>query len=320
MMDDITLEQRFKDAEVLPLWLHAGAAISHEPRAAEPVCHWRWQNLQELAQIVGDAVSGEEAERRVLVFANPGFGGRLGTTGTLSAALQILNPSETAPPHRHSIAAIRLITDQDGGVTTVNDVQCPMSAGDLILTPAWSWHGHFNETSRRAMWIDVLDVPLVAAWDEVFFEHPATEGGLEPERWTNMPVPRLSKLRYPWAETRQQLDDAPQRADGSREIRYVNPDTNGEILPTIDASACMISRAQRTATTRSTSSTLVYVRSGHGVSRVGDREITWSANDIFTLPNWQWADHIATSDEAFLIKVSNAGMLDKLGLLHVEQK
>ncbi|MDF2114488.1 cupin domain-containing protein [Roseiarcaceae bacterium H3SJ34-1] len=317
-MDDVSLAQLFEHARVVPLWTHTGPTLSREPRASEPVCHWKWQDLQGLGQIVGETVSGAEAERRVLVFANPGLGG-LATTGTLNAALQILNPDETAHPHRHSIAAIRLITDHDGGVTTVNGVHCPMNAGDLILTPAWSWHGHFNQTSKRAMWIDVLDAPLVASWDGVFFEHPAEEGRLEPERWTNIQIPQMSKLKYPWEEARQQLLDAPRNADGSREVRYMNPDTQGAVLPTIDCHACMIEADSRTASRRSTASTLIYVRSGQGVSRVGDNEISWAANDIFTVPHWQWVDHIATSAEAFFIKVSNADMLEKLGLLHVEK-
>ena len=319
-MNDISLERRFKDAEVLPLWLHTGPAMVHEPRGVEKACHWKWKDLQELGQTVGDRVSGKDAERRVLVLANPGFGGRLATTGTLNAALQILNPGETADPHRHSMAAIRLITDQDGGVTTVNDTECPMAAGDLILTPAWCWHGHFNDTQKRAMWVDVLDVPLVASWDGVFFEYPEDKDHPEPSRWASVPAPHYAQLIYTWEETRKKLDGLPARGDGSRELRYTNPTTNGPILPTIDCYAAKLAGGKRTDAVRSTASTLVYVLDGNGVSKVGDQEISWAKNDVFTLPNWHWSNHLASSDDAYIIKISNSGMLEALGLLQTEMK
>ena len=96
------LEERFKEASVLPLWLHVRPASAHEPRPTEKPCMWSWRELKSLGNTIGDV----DAERRVLVIANPGFGGRLATTGALNAALQVLNPDETAVPHRHSMAAI----------------------------------------------------------------------------------------------------------------------------------------------------------------------------------------------------------------------
>ena len=100
------LEERFKEASVLPLWLHVGPASAHEPHPTEKPCMWFWRELKSLGNTISDEISGVDAERRVFVLANPGFGGRLATTGTLNAALQVLNPDETAAQHRHSMAAI----------------------------------------------------------------------------------------------------------------------------------------------------------------------------------------------------------------------
>ena len=100
------LEERFKEASVLPLWLHVGPALAHKPRPTEKACMWSWSELKSSGNTIGDEISGVDAERRVFVLANPGFNGRLATTGTLNAALQVLNPDETAVPHRHSMAAI----------------------------------------------------------------------------------------------------------------------------------------------------------------------------------------------------------------------
>ena len=38
----------------------------------------------------------------------------------------------------------------------------PMQTGDLVTTPAWTWHDHYNESSQPVIWLDVLDVRLVA--------------------------------------------------------------------------------------------------------------------------------------------------------------
>ena len=105
-MAELLLEERFKQASVLPLWPHVGPASAHEARATEKACMWSWRELKSLGSTIGDEISGADAERRVLVLANPGFGGRLAAAGTLNDALQVLNAGETAAPHRHSMAAI----------------------------------------------------------------------------------------------------------------------------------------------------------------------------------------------------------------------
>ena len=100
------LEEQFREASVLPLWLHVGPASAHEPRPTEKACIRPLRELKSLGNTIGDEVSGVDAERRVLVMANPGFGGRLATTGTLNAAHQVLNADETSAPHRHSMVVI----------------------------------------------------------------------------------------------------------------------------------------------------------------------------------------------------------------------
>ena len=62
----------------------------------------------------------------------------------------------------------------------------------------------------------------------------------------------------------------------------------------------------------------MYVLSGSGTSTVGDTEFSWSKNDVFTVPHWTWASHVARDNDAYLIKVSNGGMLKTLGLLRSE--
>jgi gentisate 1,2-dioxygenase len=307
--------------------------VAHHPRATENAFHWSWDELVRLAEQAGDQVTSSQAERRVLVLANPAYGGKIVTTGTLNAAIQILNVNETSEPHRHSMSAIRLITSRDGGITTVNDTKCPMMCGDLILTPAWCWHGHFNDTVRRAMWIDVLDVPLVAGWDGIFFEHPdadspkLSDAQFAHAAWSGPGIIQAGfrsttdyspKLRYSWVETKPALDATPADDRGHREIRYVNPSNGEPVLPTIDCYAARLQPGSPTTPRRSTASTLCYVLQGNGKSTIGSQEILWSQNDIFTVPHWQWASHLAEDEVSYIIQVSNRGMLSKLGLLREE--
>ena len=101
-------------------------------------------------------------ERRALQLFNPGLDGRWATTNNLIAAMQILLPGEVARAHRHTPTAIRFIIEGTGAYTAVDGERVYMAPGDLILTPSWAWHDHGNETKDRVVWMDGLDIPLIA--------------------------------------------------------------------------------------------------------------------------------------------------------------
>ena len=76
-----------------------------------------------------------------------------------------------AHPHRHSISALRFVIEGNSGLhTIVNGERCPMEANDLVLTPAWTWHDHHNDDARDGIWLDVLDGPVVSAFNQTFME------------------------------------------------------------------------------------------------------------------------------------------------------
>jgi gentisate 1,2-dioxygenase len=45
-----------------------------------------------------------------------------------------------------------------------------MTPGDVVLTPSWCWHGHANDGSETAFWLDFLDVPFVRHLEATLFE------------------------------------------------------------------------------------------------------------------------------------------------------
>ncbi len=91
------------------------------------------------------------------------------------AAVQILNPGEAAPAHRHTPAAVRFVLEGQGVWTLVDGDPVVMRPGDLVLTPSWCWHEHHSDGSGPMLWFDGLDLPMSRALDAVFFENGETE-------------------------------------------------------------------------------------------------------------------------------------------------
>ena len=102
-----------------------------------------------------EGVSG----RRTVRLCTPGFSEKWATP-TIHASVQLVKPGEIAAAHRHSLSALRFVIEGSGGYTTVDGAKLTMEPGDLILTPAWSWHDHGHEGDEAMIWIDGHDVPF----------------------------------------------------------------------------------------------------------------------------------------------------------------
>ncbi|HXG03075.1 MAG TPA: cupin domain-containing protein, partial [Candidatus Binatia bacterium] len=148
-----------------PLWtaLHALLPFERETRARPHL--WRWSEVRPLLLEAARLVEIERAERRVLVLMNPGLDGAYAATATLYAGLQVIMPGETAPSHRHTPSAIRLVVEGRGAFTTVEGVRCDMEPGDLIITPAMRRHDHGHQGQGPVVWLDGLDIPMVRAFE-----------------------------------------------------------------------------------------------------------------------------------------------------------
>ncbi|RKE38670.1 gentisate 1,2-dioxygenase [Paraburkholderia sp. BL23I1N1] len=330
------LERAMSQARVKPLWVHYRELGSRQPDSAEQAVTWRWSELQEAIARAAEDVSMEDAERRVLVLANPAFAPQIQTTRNLIGAIQILNPGEKADEHRHTMSAIRMILDADGGYTSVDGEQFEMSHGDLILTPNWTWHAHDNTTSKRVIWFDGLDVPFVRyALDAGFLEPHAPQDFLgfasrlaERWRWVDhglvgsdqtMPVvPHSPRIHYPWKATAAMLDRLEPSADGHVLMRYVHPQTGQAVMPTIDCFMLRLSAGRQTLRRRSTNNAICVVLDGEGASQIGDSTFSWKKNDIFTIPHWTWASHRAETDRAHIFTMTDRELYRRLELLREE--
>lgn len=318
--------------DLMALWTRP-EILTPQPVTAVLPHLWPWSETAPALQQAGELVGPEEAERRVLLLANPGLSPRPGTTQTLVAGFQLVMPGEIAVTHRHTPAAMRFIVEGSGGFTTVNGERTLMEPGDFITTPNWAWHDHGNETDGPNIWLDGLDVPLALAMNQIFFEefHKDAQDVVKPigdsllRYGTNLlPVEdsfseRYSPLlNYKWERTREVLaglaadDGSPY--DGVR-LQYINPRTGGPALPTIGAYAQLLRPGEATLAHRHSSSTVYFVKEGRGHSMVGGQCIEWQPNDVFVIPTWSPHSHTngSATEEAVLLSFDDRPVLLSLG-------
>lgn len=320
-----------------PLWDRYQRVTTREPAARDAPMAWCWRDMQPLITRATREVSMQDAERRVLLLTHPAFGGAVATTTNLSGGLQTLLPGETARAHRHSLQAIRFVMSGGGAVTTVNTQACAMNQGDLVLTPAWTWHEHVHPGSEPLVWFDGLDLPLLHHLDSMFFEL-ATPGADQtdppPTRaavagWSGATLgpdatapgaSNAGRYRFSWERASDALDAAIPAADGSRSLRYVDGVSSGAVLPTLDCYLMACAPGRPTRRRRSTSNAICVVAQGHGHSEVGAQTIEWQRNDVFTLPHWNWFRHTATSSDACIFMMTDREFLAGLGYLREEEE
>ncbi len=154
------LRRAWKDAAMAPLWENK---FAHRPPPLPEASYlWSWQQIRPLISGAIKVASPEAIERRVLQLIPPGADEHewRQTTKTICANLQVLLPGEKARPHRHSMNALRFVLEGSGATTIVDGKPCRMDEGDLVLTPAWTWHEHVHEGTVPIIWLDVLDVPM----------------------------------------------------------------------------------------------------------------------------------------------------------------
>jgi gentisate 1,2-dioxygenase len=288
----------------------------------------------------GRLLTVQEAERRVLVLENPGIRGMSQITQSLYAGLQLIQPGEVAPSHRHAASALRFIVEGDGGgYTAVDGERTAMQTGDFVLTPSWTFHDHGNLGSTPVIWMDVLDVPIVNIFDTSFAEHHPQETQpvarkdgdalmryganmlpveYKPARGGTSPSPVFN---YPYSRTREALrqlyKNGPVDPHHGVKLQYVNPATGGYPMPTIAAFLQLLPKGFAGTPYRSTDSTIYSVVEGRGTSRVGSKALAWGPKDIFVVPSWQPVSHEA-SEEAVLFSASDRAAQKALGLWREE--
>jgi len=329
-------------ADLQPLWTQPGLLTPAPGRLTPHV--WRWKALRDLAERAGDLVGIERGgDSRVLSLAHPDLGGLPFATHTLWGAVQFLGGGELAPAHRHTPAALRFVLEGSGVWTLVNGDAVHMAPGDLILTPSWSWHEHHNPGTEPMIWFDGLDLPLVRNLDAIFFEpggeelssyQPALASRSEDRYGTAGLLPAADEpvivedpatgrssrlLAYRWAAVDAALSRLT-NSTGQRAavIRYADPATGRDVMPTMRAELHRVLAGHRTQTARTTGSGIWVVYRGSGATVIDGRRFHWAAGDMFVTPSWAAVDHEA-ADDADLFLLSDWPALAALGLARTRQ-
>jgi len=166
-------------------------------------------------------------------------------------------------------------------------------------------------------WLDGLDIPLQYITEAQFFEFGRDEISDQekttPDRsraerlWghpglapiapaATLTTPGSLLLAYRWEHTDRALGDqlAIEREGyqatvepGHAAVRFTNPVTGDDVLPTIRVEMHRIARGAQTAPVKETGSSVYAVFDGSGTVTVGEK--TWSVTrgDLFVVPSWQ---------------------------------
>jgi gentisate 1,2-dioxygenase len=330
-------EAQLRHDHLRPLWLaNVSAVMRAEPgqplRRAQPHV-WSWRTVRERLLKAGELVEVEQAERRVLILINPGHVSPDGVSAdsSLFVGAQLVLPGETTSRHRHSAAASRFVVEGSSACTIVNGERLPMEPGDLILTPPHHWHEHVNEGSEHVIWLDMLDAPVSAPLDAVYFEGgprtPVNEqvperagyraAGLLPYRSPAVAPQRYPMLRYRWTEVQHALTALASTAGRGQAVHlmYANPETGASVLEPYCYSARLLRPGEEVVTTLSSASAVHHVVSGDGESEIGGRSFTWQQGDVIAVPSQLPVRHRDRSSTrpAYLLQVDNSPLQSKLG-------
>jgi gentisate 1,2-dioxygenase len=341
----MTRQQLYREMDPLnltPLWEVLHALVPPQPKTPCAAAHWKYEEVRPFLMRAGQAITAEEAVRRVLILENPALRGQSCVTQSLYAGLQLILPGEVAPSHRHTQSALRFIVEGSGAYTAVDGERTTMRPGDFIITPSWTWHDHGNESDVPVIWLDGLDIPLIRFLDAGFAENDTArsqvvtrkEGAslaqyghnMAPVRSTS-PFGKTSPIfSYPYERSREALDqlerDAPIDEWDGVKLRYINPLTGGSPMPTMQTFLQKLPAGFAGKPWRQTDGAVYSVVEGEGEAVIegGGQTLrfAFSPRDHFVVPSWHTA-RLASAKGCVLFSFSDRPVQEALGIHHEER-
>jgi gentisate 1,2-dioxygenase len=326
--------EALRELNLVPLWPSLRAVLPPErPRPlTRPTC-WSYEALRPLLMRAGELTPIEKAERRVLVLANPGHGlDNMKASAAMYLGMQLLMPGEWAPSHRHTPNAVRMVVEGEGAWTTVDGEKCPMSRGDLILTPTGLWHEHGHDGTEPVIWLDVLDLPLVY-YLEASYHINGTRQAVHPGRGDRayarggiVPTPVFERssraypmLRYPWSDARAALESlAVDQPDlEAVQITYVNPETGSDAENILGFYALMLRPGQTLQLPMRSPAMVFHLIEGGVDVQIEDHAFTLAEADTCCAPGFSRVSlrNRTAGVPSFLFVADESPLHRKLGLL-----
>lgn len=196
-----------------------------------------------------------------------------------------------------------------------------------------TWHEHHSGADEPMVWFDGLDLPLVNGLDAGFFEpagtdyldtgrgvpgeshsaalygHPGLLPSITPETGRHSPL-----MVYRWQHTARALAEVSAAAgSGDVELRFVDPTSGRDALPTMRCAMRQLAAGFRTPTTRTVGSSIILVFSGHGRTVIDGTSYGWGPGDTLAVPSWCAIDHEA-AETAQLFVLSDVPVIEALRL------
>ncbi|MEY4979825.1 MAG: hypothetical protein RLZZ352_2095 [Pseudomonadota bacterium] len=325
-----------RERNLVPLWPSLRGVLPPKvPTRHTQHTHWAYADIRPLLLRAGELTPIEKAERRVLVLANPGHTlEKMQASSAMYLGMQLLLPGEWAPSHRHTPNAVRMVVEGEGAWTTVEGEKCPMSRGDLILTPTGLWHEHGHDGTEPVVWLDVLDLPL-AYYLEVSYhlngsrqetqpgqaDRAYARAGVVPTAVFGRSGRRYPMLRYPWVNAKAALlsmaDNQPDL--DCIQVTYVNPETGDDAENILGFYALML-RPGQTLTLPARSPAAVY-HVIEGAARVATESQGFDLvpADTCCIPGYTptTLKNGSATDAAFLFIADESPLHRKLGVYEV---
>lgn len=338
-------QQLYRDMDphhLTPLWEVLHALVPPQPATPCVPAHWKYGDVRPFLMRSGEAITAEEAVRRVLILENPALRGQSAITQSLYAGLQLILPGEVAPSHRHTQSALRFIVEGSGAYTAVDGERTTMRPGDFIITPSWTWHDHGNEAGEPVVWLDGLDIPMVRFFDAGFAQNDTSrsqqvtrpEGTSFARFGHNMapvrheaPRGRTSPIfSYPYERSREALErlerDAPLDEWDGVKLRYVNPQSGGWPMPTLGTFLQKLPAGFSGKGWRQTDGAVYSVVEGTGSVGIEQGDQRWhfdfGPRDHFVVPSWHTA-RLSSDTGCVLFSFSDRPVHDALGIHHEER-
>jgi gentisate 1,2-dioxygenase len=315
-----------------------GAGLRREGRAAARqgnlAAHWKWdgiyRGLMRSGEIVTVGPNGMTGMRSVVGIEARKF--------PIWMNAQILMPGERTQCHRNMRSETRLVWQAPEEAIFVCEHEAyPMERGDVVISPAWTFHDHWNKGAKPAIWIDGYDngynpnvninerLPDDQPYEEI--KKPAAYGertlGLARPIVNEMPFP-LPPMRYRWPDTYSALTALKEAGEGDPYegilVMLASPVDGGPTLPTIAWQAQLLAGKQKTLPHRHNSTTFYFAFEGSGALIIENERLEYGKGDIFAVPAWQWHHHENTNtDDTILFSIDDWPAMKKLGFYMKEE-
>jgi gentisate 1,2-dioxygenase len=314
-----------------------GAGLRREgakARQGNTAAHWKWdgihRGLMRSGEIVTVGPNGMTGMRSVVGIEARKF--------PIWMNAQILMPGERTQAHRNLRSETRLVCQAPKHALFVCEYEAyAMERGDVVVSPAWTFHDHWNRDVTPAIWIDGYDngynpnvninerMPDDRPFEEV--RKPANYGqrtlGLARPISREHPFP-LPPVRYRWTDTHAALRALAENGEGDPcdgiSIMLASPVDGGPTLPAIAWQVQLLSSKQITMPHRHNSTTFYFAFEGAGAVVIEGERLEYGTGDIFAVPPWKWHHHENTRNaETILFSIDDWPAMKKLGFYMKEE-